>query len=149
MGQLTFLSEEPPANPSLSQDLEADWMMTVATWPSNFLGLLNEKGPSGWFGRTSPASCHQTEDGTLVPFSGAWSNAGMGSPTECLTLTILAAPFRARECLLSAILETGDHLRQFYLSENLSRIAIREAAKGRAHIHYRHKIQAQEMVGVT
>jgi len=38
--QLTFWSEEPPANLSASQDLEADWVTTVVTWPSNSLNLL-------------------------------------------------------------------------------------------------------------
>jgi hypothetical protein len=76
MDQLTFLSEEPLVSHSASQDSEADWMMTVATSRLSFLDLLKEHGPSGWFGRTSLASCHQTQDGTLVPFSEGWSNCG-------------------------------------------------------------------------
>jgi hypothetical protein len=47
-------------------------MMTVATWPSNFLDLLTACGPDGWYGRTSPASCRRMEDGTLVPYSEGW-----------------------------------------------------------------------------
>ena len=129
MDQLTFLSEEPPVNPSALQDSEADWMMTVATWPLSFLGLLNEKGPSGWFGRTSPASCHQTEDGTLVPFSEGWSNAGMGSPTECLTLSISEWPKDAAVCSLSDVLETQPVPQRFFLSATACKGILRRADK--------------------
>ena len=129
MNQLTFLSEEPPVNPSASQDSEADWTMTVATWPLSFLGLLNEHGPSGWFGRTSPASCHQTEDGILVPFSEGWSNAGMGSPTECLTLNTLEWPSAAAVCSLSDTLETGDLPQRFFLSATACKGILRRAEK--------------------
>ena len=129
MNQLTFLSEEPPANPSASQDSEADWTMIVVTSPLSFLGLLNEHGPSGWFGRTSPASCHKTEDGILVPFSEGWSNAGMGSPTECLTLNILEWPSAAAVCLLSDTLETGGLPQRFYLSPTACRGILRRAVK--------------------
>ena len=129
MGQLTFLSAEPPANPFLSQDYEADWLTTVATWRSNILDLLNERGPSGWFGRTSPASCRATEDGTLVPFSGAWSNSGMASPTECLTLSTLEFHSAAVGCSLSDILETGDVPQRFFLSATACRGILRRAEK--------------------
>jgi hypothetical protein len=129
MNQLTFLSEEPHANPSASQDLEADWMMTVATWRLSFLGLLNEHGPSGWFGRTSPASCHQTEEGILVPFSEGWSNAGMGSPTECLTLSTSEWPSAAVVCSLSDVLETQPVPQRFFLSATACKGILRRAEK--------------------
>ena len=54
--QSTFLWEEPPANPSASQDSEKEWLTRVATWPSRFLQLLTESAPAGWSGRTSPGS---------------------------------------------------------------------------------------------
>jgi hypothetical protein len=129
MDQLTFLSEEPLANLSVSLDSEADWMMTVATSHLSFLGLLNEHGPSGWFGRTSPASCHQTEDGTLVPFSEGWSNAGMGSPTECLTLNISEWPKDAAVCSLSDVLETQPVPQRFFLSATACKGILRRADK--------------------
>ena len=129
MDQLTFLSEELPASPSALQDSEADWTTTVATWPLSFLGLLNERGPSGWFGRTSPASCHRAEDGTLVPFSEGWSNAGMGSPTECLTLSILEWPKDAAVCSLSDVLETQPVPQRFFLSATACRGILRRAEK--------------------
>src|SRR5690606_23398561 len=105
-----------PASHSASRVSEADWLTTAATWPSNFLGLLTEHGPDGWSGRTSPAFCQRTADGTLVPSSGGWSNSGMGSPTECWTLNTLEFHSAAVACSLSAILETGDHLRRYCLS---------------------------------
>jgi len=129
MDQLTFLSEEPHVNPSASQASEEDWMMIVATWRLSFLDLLNEKGPSGWFGRTSPASCHQTEEGILVPYSEAWSNAGMGSLTECLTLSISEWPKDAAVCSLSDTLETGDLPQKFFLSAKACAGILRRAEK--------------------
>jgi hypothetical protein len=129
MEQSTFWPEEPPANPSQSQDCEEDWMMTVATWPSNFFDLLNEKGPHGWFGRTSLASCHPTEDGTLVPYSGAWANSGTGGPTGSWTLNISEWPSAAAVCLLSDTLETGDHLQQYCLSATACKGILRRAEK--------------------
>src|SRR5688572_28995495 len=136
MDQLTFLSAEPPANPSQSQDSERDWQTSAATWPSSFLSLLTERAPAGWSGRTSPASCHRAEDGTLVPSSEGWSNSGMGSPTECLTLstsewtaTLVPSPSDGAVSSLSDILETGDVPLRFYLSAKACRGILRRAAK--------------------
>ena len=124
-----FSLVEPPASPSASPAYEADWTTTVATWPSNILGLLTDSGPDGWFGRTSPASCRRTADGTLEPFSGAWSNSGMGSPTEFLTLNTLEWPSDAVVCSLSDTLETGDVPQRFYLSATACRGILRRAEK--------------------
>ena len=129
MDQLTFLSEEPPANPSQLQDLEEGWQMSAVTWRSNILNWLREKGPDGWFGRTSPASCQAMEDGTWVPFSGAWSSAGMGSHTECLTLNISEWPKDAAVCSLSDTLETGDVPQRFFLSAKACQGILRRAEK--------------------
>lgn len=134
--QSTFLLEEPLANPSRSLALEVDWQTNVATWPSNIFSWLNACGPSGWFGRTSPASCRRTEDGILVPYSEAWGNSGMGSPTECLTLstsewTGLAGQFLndGGVCSLSDILETGDVPQRYYLSAKACKGILRRAVK--------------------
>jgi hypothetical protein len=127
--QSTFWSEEHLASLSASRVSEADWMTTVATWPSNILGWLTACGPGGWFGRTSPASCRRLEDGTLEPFSGAWSNSGMGSPTECLTLSSSEWPSDAAVCSLSDILETGDVPQRFFLSATACKGILRRAEK--------------------
>ena len=71
MEQSTFLSEEHPASHSASQVCEVEWMTTVATWHSNFLGLLNEKLPSGWFGKTSRCPVIERRTGLwLLPRGG-------------------------------------------------------------------------------
>jgi hypothetical protein len=131
MDQLTFLSEEPPVSPSASQDSEADWMTTVVTWHSNIFDLLNERGPYGWYGRTSPASCQTTTEGTLVPFSGAWSNSGMGSPIECLTLNTSEFHNGADASLLSDILQDSGSIQQrYFLSAKACAGILRRTEKG-------------------
>ena len=134
--QSTFWSEEHLASLSVSLVSEADWQTNAVTWRSNILGWLNAFAPDGWFGRTSPASCRRLEDGTLVPYSGAWSNSGMGSPTECLTLSTSEwtgldglSLNDAGVCSLSDILETGDVPQRYYLSAKACAGILRRAAK--------------------
>ena len=129
MDQSTFLWEEPPASPLALQDSERDWTTTVVTWHSSLLSLLNASGHSGWFGKTSPASCRRTEDGTLEASSGRWLNSGMGSHTEFVTLNIGEWPSDADVCLLSDTLETGDHLQRFSLSEKACQGILRRAER--------------------
>ncbi len=128
-----FSAEEPPVNPSQSQDSEKDWMTRVATSCLPFLPLLNDIGPSGWSGRTSPAFCPPMEDGTLAPSSEGWQSAGMGSHTGCLTLSISEWPKDASVCSLSDILETGTVPQRFFLSSTACKGILRRAEKrGRA-----------------
>jgi len=124
-----FFAEEPPANPSQSQDSEKDWMTRVATSCSPFLPLLNDIGPHGWSGRTSPAFCPPMEDGTLAPSSEGWQSAGMGSHTGCLTLSISEWPKDASVCSLSDTLETGTLPQRFYLSSTACKGILRRADK--------------------
>jgi hypothetical protein len=129
MQQLMFSSAEPRANPFQSQDFERDWLIRVATSCLPILRLLHAIGPSGWFGRTSPASCRQTEDGILVPCSEVWQNSGMGSPTEFLTLNTSEFHSAAVACSLSDVLETGDVPRRYFLSATACKGILRRAAK--------------------
>lgn len=136
MNQSTFWSEEHLASLSVSRVSAADFLTSVATWPSNILGWLNACAPDGWYGRTSPASCRRLEDGTLEPYSGAWSNSGMGSPTECLTLSTSEwtgldglSLNDAGVCSLSDILETGDVPQRFYLTPKACLGILRRAGK--------------------
>jgi hypothetical protein len=129
MAQLTFLSEEPPARASASRDCEADWQMIVATWHLSFFALLNEHGPDGWSGRTSPVFCLRREDGTLAPSSGAWQNSGMGGPTECWTLSTSEFHSGAVASSLWDILETGDVQRRFFLSAKACQGILRRAER--------------------
>ena len=140
MDQLTFLSEEPPANPSLSQDSVADWMTTVATWPLSFAALLGECSPAGSSGRMSLASFPWTKGQPSVPSLERWRNLGMAWRGECLTLNTsewnhTLAPSRSdgSVCSLSDILETGDHLSRYCLSPKACAGILRRAEKrGRA-----------------
>ena len=127
--QLTFWSEEPPAKVSASQDFAKDLMTLAEISCSPILPSLHNIAPSGWFGRTSPASCLATEDGILAPSLGRWGNAGMGSPTELLTLSSTEFHKDAAVCSLSDILEIGDVPPRFYLSATACRGILRRADK--------------------
>ena len=131
-----FSSEEHPAKAFRSQDFAKEWLIRGVTSRWSILQLLSAIAPSGSFGRTCPVSCHQERDGTLVPSSGAWGNSGMGSPTECLTLstcewTALPERFPSDEgvCSLWDILETGDVLQRYYLSARACSGILRRADK--------------------
>ena len=124
-----FSLEEHPASRSASQDSGKEWPIPVETWPSRILQSLIAIGPPGWSGRTSPASCRQMEDGTLVPSAGAWGHSRMGSPTECLTLSSSDWPSAAAVCSLSAILETGDVPQRYFLSPKACAGILRRAEK--------------------
>ena len=126
---LTLFAEELPASRSASQDSEREWLTRVAISLLPFLRLLTDTAPHGWFGRTCPASCHQTADGILVPFSGAWSNSGIAARTESLTLSTLEWPSDAVVCSLSDILETQTVPQRFFLSATACRGILRRAEK--------------------
>jgi hypothetical protein len=130
-----FSSEELPAKASASPDYERDWLIRVATSCSPILPLLSDTLPAGWPGKTSPASCHQTEDGILAPSSEGWQNSGMGSPTAFLTLntsewnhTLTPSLNDAGVCSLSDILETGDVPQRYFLSAKACSGILRRAA---------------------
>ena len=154
--QLTFLSEEPHANRSPSLVSERDWMIRVATSCSSMLPLLNDTGPDGWFGKTSPVSFQATEDETLQAFWQSSPGEGLKclqaaggmrdtsrmekahtvSHGECLTLSM--SEWTGMDGLslsdegvssLSDILETGDVPQRFYLSAKACRGILRRAEK--------------------
>ena len=129
MSQLTFFAEEPPASHSVSPDSEKDWMTLVATSCLPLVPLLQSIGPSGWFGRTSPACCQATEDGTLVPSSGSWASSGMGSHTAFWTLNTSEWPSAAAVCSLSDVLEIGEVPQRYFLSATACRGILRRADK--------------------
>src|SRR5580692_6831190 len=116
MQQLTFWSEEPHVNPSASPGCERDLLTIEGTSPLNLYGWLKNLAPAGWFGKMCPAFCPSTADGRLEPSSAAWLNAGMGSRTGFLTLSISECHSGAGVCSLSDILETGALPRRYCLS---------------------------------
>ena len=128
--QLSMFSlEELPVSRFPWQASEEDWLTRVATSCSPILPLLTNIGPSGWFGRTSPACFPLTEDETLPASFGGWQNSGTGSPTEFLTLSTSEWPSAAAVCSLSDILETGDVPQRFFLSATACRGILRRAEK--------------------
>ncbi len=128
MEQLTFLSEEPPANPFQSPESGLDWMTRAATSRLNMSAWLNALMPSGWSSRTSPVFSQAQKETTLQPLSaplldmitghlprdGETPESPKGNPDdgdslgECLTLSISEWPRDAAVCSLSDIVETGD-----------------------------------------
>ena len=123
LDQLTLFAEEPLVKDSHLQDLEKDWMMTVATWHSSFSELLLQRGPVDRLGERSRCTVNQTKEGTLEPFSEGWKNSGMGGHTEHWTLstlewTGLEGLFLKDEGVssLSDILETGDRVLEYCLT---------------------------------
>jgi hypothetical protein len=118
-----------PANPSVSPVSEVDWTISVVTSPLSFADLLSVSSLVGLSGKTSPASCHREEDGTLVPSSGRWKTSGMASRTECLTLSTSEWPSAAVVCSLSDTLETGDLPQRFFLSATACQGILRRAEK--------------------
>jgi len=129
MTQLTFSWEEPPAKVSRSQDCGKEWQTLAVTWPSSIVEFLTNFDRDGSSGKMSQASCQATEDGTLVPSLGRWLNSGMGSPTECLTLSSSEWPSDAVVFSLSDTLETGDLPQRFFLSAKACAGILRRAEK--------------------
>ena len=124
-----FSSEEPLANHSQSQDLEKEWLILEATSHLSILQSLTNPAPVGWYGKTSPASCHPMEDGTLVPLSEGWSNSGIARAGECLTLSTSEFPKDAVVCSLSQVLDTGPIPQKYYLSQKACAGILRRAEK--------------------
>lgn len=131
-----FSSEEHLANHSALQDSEMGWLIQEAISHSSILALLTYIGPAGWFGRTSPALCQQMMETILPPSLEGWSNSGMASHGECLTLnTCEHAAFRApslnddRVCSLLDILETGDVPARYFLTPKACAGILRRAER--------------------
>src|ERR1700680_1811 len=116
MCQLSFLLAGPPARISRSRDCAQALLAPVADSPSSLCILLDGFAPFGWFGRTCSASCRLTMEEPSGPSSRSWGNAGMGSPTEFLTLSISEFHSGAAASSLSDILETGDLPQRYFLS---------------------------------
>ena len=132
-----FSAGEHLAPASAPQDCDAAWMTRAANSCSSSAQLLAAIAPAGWSGRTSPACCPATAEGTLEPSSGCWQNSGMGSPTEFLTLNSpefnhTLAPCHSDDdvCSLSDILEdSGSVAQRFYLSAIACAGILRRAEK--------------------
>ena len=130
MTELMSSSGEPLVNRFPSRVFDKAWLTLVATWPSSISAFLTSIGQPGASGKTSQASCHQAEDGTLAPSSGRWANSGIASPTECWTRSTSEYHNAAVESSLSDILETGDVPQRYFLSARACEGILRRAEKG-------------------
>ena len=129
MNQLTFLSEEPPASPSASRASAKGSMTPEATSCLRFLQSLNVRDLNGLSGKTSPASCHPTEDGILAPSSQRWGSWGTGGPIGCWTHNGSEWPSAVDVCSLSDVLETSPVPQRFFLSPKACSGILRRAEK--------------------
>lgn len=102
--------------------------------PSSTAEFCKSLDPSGSCGKTSRVSCHRQEDGTLAPSSGRWSNSGMGSLTEFLTLNTLEYPNDAVESSLLDVLETGPVPQKFFLSPTACEGILRRERKSKSRV---------------
>lgn len=127
--QSTFWLEEHLAKVSAHPDDEEAWMIRVLSWRGDFLTLLRDFGPVGWFGRTCPESFPSTKEETLPPSSGRFLGSGMVSPGESLTLNTSEFHSHATACSLSDIYETGDVPQRYFLSVKACAGILRRAAK--------------------
>lgn len=122
-----FSLQELPVNPIASPEQARDWQIRVASSRLSILNTLKFFDRSGFYGKTSPVYCKLTADGILEPSSGKWQNSGMGGPTESMTLSSSEWPNNVAVSSLSAVLETGNHLQQYYLSAKACRGILRRA----------------------
>ena len=124
-----FSSEERLVSHSALPDFARAWLTHAATSCSPSLRLLNAIAPSGWYGRTSPACCHQTEDEILPRSFAGWQNSGMGGRIESLTLSTSEWPSAGAVCSLSDTLETGPLPPRYFLSAKACAGILRRAEK--------------------
>jgi len=127
--QLTFWSVGPLASLFPLPACEKDLPIREETSHSSIAEFLTTLSRDGSYGKTCRVSSVQEVDGTLVPSSGRWQNSGMGSRTECLTLSTSEWPSDAVVCLLSDVFEIGDVPQRFFLSPTACAGIIRRAEK--------------------
>jgi len=127
--QLTFWSEELPVKHSALQDSDEEWMTSVVNSPLSLSDWLHAYARAGSSGKMSPVFCPAQEDETLAPSSARWASSGMGTPTECWTLSSSESHNDAVVCSLSDTLETGVLPRRFFLSAKACAGILRRADK--------------------
>lgn len=141
----TCSSEALPASPSPSPVSALGWLILAVSWQSSSRDLLRSLEPVGSSGKTSPACSLMTADERSARSSGSWPSAGMGSPTEFWTHKTSESPSVAAESSLSDILETGDHLRPFFLSPKAC-VGILSRAERRGRVLPKHLLVALKAV---
>ena len=129
MNQLTFWSEELPANHLALQACVKDLTTQEATSLLPMWEFLTNLDPSGAFGKMCQVSSVVGGGEILAVSSVRWGKSGMGGPTGCLTLNTLEYPKDADECLLSDVLEIGSLPQKYYLTPTACQGILRRAEK--------------------
>ena len=129
MNQLTFWSEELPANHLALQDCVKDLTTQEATSLLPMWEFLTNLDPSGAFGKMCQVSSVLGGGEILAVSSVRWGKSGMGGPIGCLTLNTLEYPKDADECLLSDVLEIGSLPQKYYLTPIACQGILRRAEK--------------------
>lgn len=127
--KLTASRRASHAKMSRSRDKEEDLPESVLGCFTSLRESCKNFDPLGSFSRMFPDFSVQTKDETLQKSSAfSWSSAGMGFRGVCLTADISTWPNDAKECSLSAVLES--HVPQrFFLSPRAARGILRRAHK--------------------
>lgn len=125
--------EDSRAKTSASQDVARAWLANDPASSGTSSGSWMNSIPVGSCSRTSLASCHQREGGIWESSSGRWGTAGMGSPTECWTLSTSEYPSDggASSSSLADVLEspTVPGLFKYFLSPKAAQGILRRAGR--------------------
>jgi hypothetical protein len=113
---LTCLSAGRPANRFRKPDTDTDSLTHVETWPYSLYDWYQYVSQHGSSGKMCAVYYPTTKGDHSTSSSHKYKNAGMGSPTEFLTLRISEFPKDAVESTLSDIMIT-DVPPKYYLSQ--------------------------------
>lgn len=125
--QLTWSLEGPPANPSPRRDIDEDSLTRAVNWSGPFSTWWAAFGRPGSSGKMCAGSAVSLADVCSGKSCAGWGTLGMGGATACWTGNISGWPSDARTCSFSAIVETGDHLRRYFVSPRAAQGILRRA----------------------
>jgi site-specific DNA-cytosine methylase len=102
MNQSTFLWEEPPANPSVSQDCEKDWLIRVATSCSPTAQLLARYRPEWLVWENVPGVLSSNGGRDFGTFLGMLAELGYGFAYRVLDAQYFGVAQRRRRVFVVA-----------------------------------------------
>ena len=126
MEQLILSWGGVPVSPSVSQEEERDWMVSLVSC-SSISELYMTFARGGFCGRTCPEYFPSITDGHSEPLSLNYRGSGMAAHGECLTLNSSEWHNAAAVCSLSAVLERSGVPQRFYLSAQACQGILRRA----------------------
>ncbi len=131
-----FSSEEPPAKSSRVAGLRKGLADPRGNLTLTYLAIADRYRPRWLVWENVPGVLSIDGGRDFGAFLGGWQNSGMGSPTECWTLSTsewtafpAPCPSDGGVCSLSDILETGDVPQRYYLSAKACSGILRRADK--------------------